>query len=133
MRLADPRDWERAPVARLATVRTTGSPHLVPITFALDNGDVVTAVDHKPKRHVQLQRLANIESNPLVSVLIDHWDDDWARLWWVRLDGRAEIRDVDSTAISALVAKYSHYAQRPPDGPVIRITIEHMATWAASG
>ncbi len=105
---------------------------MVPITFAVQDGDIVTAVDHKPKRHERLQRLVNIEANPHVTVLIDHWDDDWARLWWVRLDGRAVIHDIDPGGIEALAAKYIEYARRPPQGPMIRITIQHTASWAAS-
>lgn len=129
MQPADPEDWASAPVARLATVRPDGSPHLVPITFAIDKGDVVTAVDHKPKRHPRLQRLANITANPHVSLLIDHWDDDWHRLWWVRLDGTAVVQDADPDAVDALAAKYHQYADRRPHGPVIRISVESRATW----
>ena len=125
-------DWARAPVARLATVRPDGSPHVVPITFAVQDGDIVTAIDHKPKRHERLQRILNIEANPTVSVLVDHWDDDWDRLWWVRLDGHAEIRTIDPNAIAALAAKYQVYANRPPRGPVIRIRPERTARWDAS-
>lgn len=129
---ADPLDWATAPVARLATVRPAGSPHVVPITFALQAGDIVTAVDHKPKRHERLQRLRNIETNPQVSVLVDHWDADWSRLWWVRLDGRAVIYELDPSGVAALAAKYREYAHRPPRGPVIRISIEHTRSWSAS-
>jgi len=128
----DPDSWAESSVARLATVRPEGSPHLVPITFALQDGEIVTAVDHKPKRHQRLQRLANIEANPQVSVLIDHWDDDWSRLWWVRVDGRAVVHDIDPGGIAALAAKYSQYVHRPPRGPMIRITIENTASWRAS-
>ena len=65
--------------------------------------------------------------------LVDHWDDDWERLWWVRLDGHAEIRTIDPNAIAALAAKYQEYANRPPRGPVIRIRLERTARWDASG
>ena len=79
-----------ARVARLATVDAGGGPHVVPITFAVDGDVIWSAVDDKPKRSRELKRLANIRSNPAVSVLADHYDDDWTRLWWVRADGTAE-------------------------------------------
>jgi len=81
-----------ARVARLATVRPDGAPHLVPVTFALlDDDRVVTAVDAKPKTTQHLQRLVNISAEPRVGLLVDHYDDDWQQLWWVRLDGTARV------------------------------------------
>ena len=77
-----------ARVARLATADATGQPHLVPVTFAVAGDMVYTAVDAKPKRTTALRRLANVAANPRVSLLVDHYDDDWSRLWWVRADGR---------------------------------------------
>ena len=76
-----------APVAHLATVTPDGRPHVVPIVFALDSEVLYTAVDGKPKSPARLQRLANIEANPKVSILVDHYADDWSQLWWVRADG----------------------------------------------
>ena len=78
---------EDARVARLATVSRDGRPHVVPICFVLDGDTLHTAVDEKPKRTRSLQRLRNIEANPNVEVLIDGYDEDWSRLWWVRLRG----------------------------------------------
>ena len=72
-----------APVARLATVGPDGCPHLVPVVFAVDGDVVYTAVDGKPKVSLRLRRLANIAARPQVSLLVDHYDDDWSRLWWV--------------------------------------------------
>src|SRR5260221_14749245 len=77
--------------ARLATVSADGRPHVVPIVFALDGDTLYFAVDSKPKRTTHLQRLKNIAANPAVSVLADHYDDDWTRLWGVRADGTAPV------------------------------------------
>ena len=66
-----------ARVARLATVRPDGAPHIVPITFALDGDRIVFAVDRKPKSTTRLRRIENIESDPRVSVLVDAYDDRW--------------------------------------------------------
>lgn len=124
-----------ADVARLATVRPDGGPHLVPITFALDGNEVVTAVDDKPKDTRDLQRLANIRHEPRVTVLVDRYDEDWSRLWWVRVDGEARIVDRGDRyerAIDALVDRYPAYRRAAPDGPVIVIAATVWRGWSAS-
>lgn len=125
-----------ARVARLATVGDDGWPHLVPITFALDADVIVTAVDQKPKTTTQLRRLRNIEANPRVAVLSDHYTDDWTRLWWVRAAGRASVV-ADGTghiaAVAALQAKYEQYRADPPGGPVIRVDVVTWSGWAFTG
>jgi PPOX class probable F420-dependent enzyme len=126
---------ERARVARLATVRPDGTPHLVVVTFALHGDTVVTAVDDKPKRTQQLQRLRNLEERPAASLLVDHYDDDWSQLWWVRLDGEAQVvRDEPrrTEALAPLVAKYEHYRSASPRGPVIVVSVRSAASWSAT-
>jgi PPOX class probable F420-dependent enzyme len=118
-------------VARLAPVGTHPRPHVVPICFVVDGDTLYTAVDEKPKRTRRLKRLANIEANARVEVLIDHYEEDWSRLWWVRLRGSARIVD-DRTAVERLAAKYPQYARRPPSGPVIAVTIEERTEWTSS-
>ncbi|SFM70381.1 PPOX class probable F420-dependent enzyme, Rv0121 family [Pseudonocardia ammonioxydans] len=125
-----------APVARLATIRTTdGTPRLVPITFALLDGRVVSAVDEvKPKRHRRLARLRDIEADPRVGLLADHYDDDWSQLWWVRLDATAEIHDDGEPAeraLTALAGKYPPYAEQRPAGPVLILTPARWTGWSA--
>ena len=126
----------RSPVARLATIAASGAVDLVPITFALTASTIVTAVDHKPKKTRRLRRLDNIAREPRVTVLIDHYDDDWASLWWVRLRGRAVVVDDGPRfdgAIAQLVAKYpNHYAAIAPEGPVIQIDITDVRIWRPS-
>jgi PPOX class probable F420-dependent enzyme len=124
-------DLDGARVARLATVDPRGRPHVVPISFALDGDTLYTAVDEKPKRTRELQRLRNIQANPQVEVLIDHYEDDWSRLWWVRLRGTARIVD-DRRAMELLAAKYPQYRARTPAGPVIAVSIEERIEWTAS-
>jgi PPOX class probable F420-dependent enzyme len=126
-----------ATVARLATVGPDGHPHLVPITFALlGEARLVTAVDHKPKRTTSLQRLANIDANPHVSVLVDHYEDDWNELWWARADGRARIVSVGQEpelrggAVAALVRRYHQYADRAPAGDLIVIEVARFSGWS---
>jgi PPOX class probable F420-dependent enzyme len=125
----------RARVARLATVGDQGEPHQVPITFAVSNDVIYTAVDHKPKRTRDLKRLRNIEASPAVSVLVDHYEDDWSRLWWCRLDGRARV-EADGTVfdagLRALHEKYAQYREEPPAGPLIVIEVTRWSGWSAS-
>jgi PPOX class probable F420-dependent enzyme len=121
-----------ARVARLATVGAGGGPHLVPVTFALRGDRIVIAVDHKPKRTTELARLRHIEADPRVSLLADHYSEDWDRLWWVRADGTARVERADPD-VSWLVEKYPQYASRPPAGPVIVVDVAKWRGWSAAG
>jgi PPOX class probable F420-dependent enzyme len=124
----------QARVGRLATVRPDGRPHVVACCFAVEGDRVWTAVDAKPKATQRLQRLANVRANPWASLLVDHYEDDWDALWWVRVDGRAEVVGGGAErerALGALAAKYEQYAATPPGGEVIAIEVERWRGWAA--
>lgn len=129
----DPKvSFARAPVARLGTVGPEGMPHLVPVVFALREEVVYTAVDAKPKTTHRLRRLANIEHNPRVSMLVDHYADDWTQLWWVRVDGIAAIHhdgDALRDGYDLLRAKYAQYQSVPLNGPVITLAVRHWRSW----
>ena len=122
---------ESEPVARLATIRPDGSPRVVPIGFALDGDTLYTAVDDKPKRTRRLARLADIERDSRVEVVIDHYDEDWSRLWWVRLRGRARVVERDERGLELLTAKYPQYRERLPRGPFIVVEIDERSEWTA--
>lgn len=121
-----------ARVARLATLGTDGRPHVVPICFALDGDTLYTAVDAKPKSTRALRRLANIESDPRVEIVIDHYDEDWSKLWWVRLSGRARVIDHDARGLELLQAKYPQYRDDPPAGPFVVVAIQARTAWQAA-
>ena len=123
-----------SPVARLGTFRAGGRLDLVPIVFAFHDGRLVFAVDHKPKSTTRLQRLANIAANPQVTVLFDHHEDDWDRLWWVRMRGTAIERPATEVpeAIDALVARYRQYEGARPTGPAVLIEPIGWTGWAAA-
>jgi len=124
----------QAPVARLATVDGDGHPHLVPCCFAVDGDVGYSVVDHKPKRTTALRRLDNIAANPAVCLLVDHYDDDWSKLWWVRFDGTARVVTDGSEherAIAALMAKYPQYRATPPSGAVVAIDVTTVRGWSA--
>jgi PPOX class probable F420-dependent enzyme len=122
-------------VAHLATASASGQPHVVAVTFAVDGDRIYTAVDHKPKTTANLRRLRNIAENPLVTVLADHYSDDWDQLWWARADGRAAILSrAEQTAvpIAVLASRYPQYRDARPDGPVIAIDVRRWTAWSAS-
>lgn len=121
--------------ATLGTVDRAGRPHLVPIVFAYRDGRLYTAVDRKPKSTSRLKRLRNIEANPAVSVLLDSYDDDWTRLWWIRIDGEARVIDSGPAfreGIALLTRKYRPYVAQPPPGPVIEVRVETIRAWSAT-
>jgi PPOX class probable F420-dependent enzyme len=123
-----------AAVARLATVRSDGAPHVVPVCFAIAGETIYTAVDGKPKRTPDLARLANIATEPRVALLADRYEDDWTRLWWVRVDGEARLvtgADERARALRALAAAYAQYADAPPLGAVIAIAPRRFSGWRA--
>jgi PPOX class probable F420-dependent enzyme len=126
------RSW---PVARLATVAPGGRPHAVPIVFAWHAGALWSPVDGKPKRGGRLARLRNVESEPRVAVLLDHYAADWRRLWWIRVDGRAALVAGDEAAEAALREKYPQYQGGVPlhAGPplLIRVEPERTTSWCA--
>ncbi|MEV1286915.1 TIGR03668 family PPOX class F420-dependent oxidoreductase [Micromonospora sp. NPDC049679] len=128
---------ESARVARLATVDSDGKPHLVPICFALVGDVVYSAIDEKPKRNAHPRRLANLEATGRACLLVDEYDEDWSKIWWVRLDGHGRVVTDEAeagTARTALTAKYPQYVERPPHGPVLAVDVTRWAGWSpASG
>jgi len=129
----DPR-LTSARVARLATTDPDGRPHLVPIVFVVDGETLYSAVDRKPKRSKTLRRIENARVRPDVTILVDHYDDDWSQLWWIRLRGRARVLEKGDERVHALELlreKYRQYRSEPPDGPVLAVDIVEMRTWSA--
>lgn len=129
----------RARVGRLATVRPDGSPHVVPFVFAIaQDGDELVAfwaVDDKLKSHREIQRLENIEANPAVEFVVDDYEEEWSKLWWVRVRGRARVvssPDERTRALAALSDKYPQYRATPPTGPVIAIEMDRVTGWSAA-
>lgn len=124
----------QARVARLATVDGQGRPHVVPICFALADDVLYSAVDSKPKRSPRLKRLENIRANPNVTVLVDHYEDDWSRLWWVRLRGRGRVLEGGEErdrALALLADKYPQYRAQPLVDAVIAIDLDEWREWRA--
>lgn len=133
--MADPLlTFAAARKAVLATLRPDGAPHLVPVVFAVHADVVYTAVDAKRKSTQRLRRLLNIEGDARVSLLVDHYDEDWTQLWWVRADGIAEVHrsgDAMATGYALLRAKYPQYERIALDGPVVTVSVNRWTSWQA--
>jgi PPOX class probable F420-dependent enzyme len=126
-------------VARLATVDDGGAPHVVPVCYATDGRAFYSPIDAKPKRARPegLKRVRNIRANPRVALLIDHYEEDWARLAFVMVQGRAELLREGAewrAARTLLEAKYPQYRAMPlaGDGLVIKIVPDRVVRWSAA-
>lgn len=128
-------------VGHLATADRSGQPHLVPVTFALTGNAVVLVIDEKPKRtHGSfLKRMRNIRANPQVAFLVDDYDEDWNRLSYILMLGRAEIVDsagpVYADALARLAQRYAQYRcgqLTPGRNPVVRISPVRVHRWQAA-
>lgn len=115
----------------LATNGPDGVPHVVPVCYAVRNGEIVVEVDEKPKRGSKLQRVRNIERDPAAAFVVDRWDEDWTRLAWVMVRGEARIEPPGS-APPELVERYEQYRTDPPRGPVIAIRPRRINWWSWS-
>jgi PPOX class probable F420-dependent enzyme len=124
---------EEGRVARMATADEEGRPHVVPIVYALDGDTLYSSVDEKPKRSPNLKRIRNILAKPAVELVVDHYEDAWDRIWWVRLRGRGEVLEEGAErerALSLLAERYAQYRDSPPQGAVIAVRIERWRGWS---
>lgn len=123
----------------MATVTGEGRPHVVPFVFVLvgEGSDLRAfwAVDRKPKRGPRLKRIENLAANPALEFVVDDYDEDWDRLWWVRVSGTARVVASEAEraeAIAALQKKYPRYVVAPPTGPVIAVDVLRITGWEAT-
>jgi PPOX class probable F420-dependent enzyme len=122
-------------VAHLATADAAGRPHVVPICYALSGDTVYFTIDQKPKKKpgARLKRLSNLRQNPVAALVVDRYDEDWSRLGWVMVQGRAEVLesgDEHDLAQAGLRARYPQLATMRIEGlPVVAVRIDHVASW----
>jgi PPOX class probable F420-dependent enzyme len=122
-----------ARVGRIATVTPEGRPHVVPFVYVLRDETLYSSVDAKPKRSPDLRRIRNIRANPSVEAVMDHYEEPWDDIWWVRVSGRGEILesgDERGRALALLREKYPEYADSPPQGVVVAVRIERWRGWS---
>jgi PPOX class probable F420-dependent enzyme len=122
-------------VARLAFVDDRDRPRVLPVTYALADGWVWSAIDEKPKRPGEPARVRYLRRRPEAALCVDRYSDDWSRLAWVQLLGRIEIVAVadGAAALEALAARYEPYRERTPPGPLLRLSVERSLSWRAAG
>ena len=122
-------------VGHLATADSRAIPHVVPVCFAISQGTLYITIDEKPKGVAgpALKRVRNIERNPMVAIMVDRYDEDWTRLGWVMLRGRAEILRAGAEhdrAQELLRSRYSQLAaMKIAERPVIAVRLERVTNW----
>jgi PPOX class probable F420-dependent enzyme len=124
---------DRARVARLGLVDDDGAPRVLPVTFALSGGALVSAIDDKPKRRpgAELARVRWLRARPRAALTVDHYDDDWSQLGWVQALGPVQVLEAAQApeAMAALVERYEAYRERTPRGPVLVLSPERLLWW----
>jgi PPOX class probable F420-dependent enzyme len=121
-------------VGRLAFLDADDRPRVLPVTFALVEGAIWSAIDDKPKRTAEPARVRWLRRRPEAALCVDRYDDDWSRLAWVQALGAVEVLAVEAGAagIEALIAKYPPYVKQRPRGPLLRLTVERGLCWRAT-
>jgi PPOX class probable F420-dependent enzyme len=137
-----PRSWTLEPwaatlldeifVGHLGLLDEDANPRVQPVTFALVGEEIVSAIDDKPKRGTPA-RIARLRAHPRAALTVDRYDADWTRLAWVQLLGDVTIEPVDAASLRALQARYPHYRDHPPAGPLLKLRPERVLSWRACG
>jgi PPOX class probable F420-dependent enzyme len=122
---------ESARVAHLGLLDDQDRPRVLPVTFALAEGAVWSAIDQKPKRAGEPARVRFLRRRPEAALTVDHYDDDWERLAWVQLLGRVDVLEgvASRVAMDALATKYEPYREEAPPGPLLRLEVERVLHW----
>ena len=141
-RLAELPGWasellESARVAHLGLVDEEGHPRVLPVTFALAEDRIWSAVDEKPKRAPgkELARVRFLRRDPRAALTIDRYEEDWTQLAWLQVLGQVSVVEASDAAggLAALTAKYSQYGRSPPPGPLLALAPKRCLFWRASG
>jgi PPOX class probable F420-dependent enzyme len=122
-----------ARVGRLGLLDDHDRPRVLPVTYALSEGSLWSAIDEKPKR-TDPARLRYLARRPEAAVTVDRYEEDWSALAWVQVLGSVRILEADENrpALDALVAKYEQYRRRSPPGPLLRLEPERALCWRAT-
>jgi PPOX class probable F420-dependent enzyme len=123
---------DEIPVGHLGFHDEDGHPRVQPITFARVGNTLVSAIDDKPKRRTPA-RIERLRRDPRAALTVDRYDADWTKLAWVQVLGTATIEAIDEPALLALQHRYPAYRDRPPAGPLIRLSPSRVLSWRSSG
>ena len=124
----------------LSTASPDGDPHLQPVVFQVVGDAIYIAIDEKPKTTLRLRRLTNLESNPRFALLVDRYEDDWSKLWWILLRGPAEVlwpsqweTEEAASVIAKLREKYAQYEQMGLEQrPLLKLIPDRVTQWSAT-
>jgi PPOX class probable F420-dependent enzyme len=134
--LDEPSCWARLAIARhgvLGTIHPDRGLDVVPVVFAVRDRRLVLPVDTvKPKRARRLQRLANLERDGRCVVLVSEYDEDWSRLWWVRVHGLAAETPLTDADGAALAERYPQYRRAGSISSLITVAPAAITGWSAS-
>ena len=128
----------QARLGHLATADATGTPHVIPVCYTFDGQRIYSVLDRKPKRTAPsgLKRVRNIQANPKVSLVVDHYEEDWGNLWYLMVSGKVELvmdGQEQTGAIALLRDKYQQYRSMDIEAnPVIKITPVDIVSWSAA-
>jgi PPOX class probable F420-dependent enzyme len=115
----------------MTTIASDGSAHSVPVVFARIGDEIVSPIDHKPKTGDVMARVKNLARDDRVTLLVDHWDEDWTQVGWVMVRGRGEVNpDADMSRMKALNERYPQYAPDERHDALITIRPERLLWWA---
>jgi PPOX class probable F420-dependent enzyme len=125
---------ESGRVGRLGLLDDEGGPRVLPVTFAVAEGRIWSAIDDKPKRTAEPARLRFLRRDPRAALTVDRYSDDWAELAWVQVLGSVRILDRSEGAagLEALSAKYEQYREKAPPGPLLALDPERYLWWRAA-
>jgi PPOX class probable F420-dependent enzyme len=125
---------ETARVARLGLLDLERAPRVLPVTFALAEGRIWSAVDRKPKRAGEPARLRFLRRDPRAALTVDRYSDDWEQLAWVQVLGTVSIVGVagGTAGLEALSEKYSQYRDETPPGPLLALEPRRYLWWRAA-
>jgi PPOX class probable F420-dependent enzyme len=125
---------ERERVGRLGLLDDEGAPRVLPVTFALAEGVVWSAIDQKPKRSAEPARLRFLRRDPRAALTVDRYSDNWEELAWIQVLGTVRIVDAGDGAagLAALSEKYDQYREEAPPGPLLALAPERYLWWRAS-
>lgn len=125
---------ETARVGYLGLIDDYDRPRVLPVTFALADGRIYSAIDHKPKQAAEPARLRYLRRSPQATLTVDRYHDDWRRLAWVQVLAAVGLHEAKSTprALTSLTRKYVGYRRRPPEGPLLELVPQRTLCWRAS-
>ena len=124
-----------ARVGRLAFLDDDDRPRVLPVTYAVADGAIWSAIDQKPKRSPVPARVRWLERRPEAALCVDVYEDDWSRLAWLQLIGRVDVHALaaEPAAVEALRVKYRPYREQTPPGPLLRLEVDRALHWRAAG